>query len=100
MGSILGFADPVTLSAVGNPAGTTASFSTNPVTPPGTSVLTIGNTAAASAGTYSIDIVGVAAASTHTTTVALDLYSGVPGAASLVSPADGAVSVPLTGLPR
>lgn len=33
VGSILGYNDPLTLSASGRPAGTTASFSPNPVTP-------------------------------------------------------------------
>ena len=75
VGSILGYADPVTLSASGQPAGTTVSFSVNPVTPPGSSTLTIANTGAATAGSYSIDIVGVAPTSTHTTTVGLNLYS-------------------------
>ena len=35
IGSILGYTTPVTLSASGNPAGTTTNFSVNPVTPPG-----------------------------------------------------------------
>jgi hypothetical protein len=95
VGSILGYADSVTLSASGQPAGTTASFSANPVTPPATSTLTIANTGAAAAGSYSISIVGVAPTSTHTTTVGLNLYSGVPGDVTLVSPADGATDVPL-----
>ncbi|MBX3061012.1 MAG: S8 family serine peptidase, partial [Anaerolineae bacterium] len=60
VGSILGFVDDVTLSASGHPAGTTADFSVNPVTPPGSSVLTIGNTGAAAGGSYAISVVGVA----------------------------------------
>ena len=47
VGQVSGFSDPVTLSASGQPAGTTAGFSVNPVTPPGASVLTIGNTGGA-----------------------------------------------------
>jgi lysyl endopeptidase len=74
VGQNYGYTDLVTLSASGNPAGTTTSFSVNPVTPPGSSQLTIGNTAAAATGSYMIDIVGVALTSTHTTTVQLDLY--------------------------
>ena len=42
VGSIASFNTPVTLSAAGQPAGTTASFSVNPVTPAGNSALTIG----------------------------------------------------------
>ncbi|MEI2607584.1 MAG: S8 family serine peptidase [Candidatus Promineifilaceae bacterium] len=95
-GSLLGYNDPVSLSASGNPAGTTAVFSINPVTPPNSSNLTIGNTGAAAAGNYTISIVGVAPTSTHTTTVQLNLFTGAPGAATLLNPANGATGVSLT----
>ncbi|MCL4267327.1 MAG: S8 family serine peptidase, partial [Anaerolineae bacterium] len=94
VGSILGFNDPVNLSATGNPAGTTTNFSVNPVTPPGNSTLTIGNTGAAAAGSYNISVVGMAPTSTHTTTVGLTVYTGVPGAPTLLTPADGETDVP------
>jgi subtilisin-like proprotein convertase family protein len=93
VGSILGYTDPVTLNAGGNPAGTTTNFSVNPVIPPGSSTLTIGNTGAASAGSYDIDVVGVAPTSTHTTTVWLNLYTATPAAPTLVSPPNGATGV-------
>ncbi|HSN53296.1 MAG TPA: S8 family serine peptidase, partial [Candidatus Sulfomarinibacteraceae bacterium] len=94
VGSILSYSDPVTLSASGNPAGSTVGFSTNPVTPPGTSTMTIGNTGAAAAGLYPILVTGVAPTKTHELTVELGLFTGAPGAPSLVAPADGAVNVP------
>ena len=50
VGSTLGYTDPVTLGVSGNPAGTTTNFSVNPVTPAGSSTLTIGNTVAAVTG--------------------------------------------------
>jgi lysyl endopeptidase len=89
-----GFTDVVTLSASGHPAGTSASFSANGQPAPYSSILTIGNTGAAAAGSYAINIVGVAPTSTHTTTVQLNLFSGAPGAASLLTPANGATNVP------
>ncbi len=92
--SILGFSDPVTLSASDHPAGTTASFSVNPVVPPGTSELTIGNTAGATVGNYTISVVGVAPTSTHTTTVQLNVFD-TAATVSLVSPADGTVDTPI-----
>ncbi len=94
--SILGYNDRVTLSASGNPAGTTASFGTNPVTPAGSSVLTIGNTAAAAPGSYSIDVIGVAPTSTHTSTVGLNVFTLAPAAPTLLTPANGALNVPAT----
>ena len=96
VGSVLGYSDPVTLHTEGEPAGTTTQFSVNPVIPPGTSVLTIGDTGAAAPGKYAIDVVGVAPTSTHTTTVGFNLYDDLPGAITLLSPADGASDVSLT----
>ena len=92
-----GFSDLVTLSATGNPAGTTASFSVNPVTPPGSSLLTIGDTASAAAGSSTITIEGVGGGKTHDTLVDLTIYDASPAAApTLTSPADNATDVPLT----
>ncbi|HET6444628.1 MAG TPA: hypothetical protein VFI27_08610, partial [candidate division Zixibacteria bacterium] len=86
VGSVKDYNDPVTLSASGQPAGTTASFSINPVTPPDVSSLTIGNTGSASAGEYQIEIQGIAPTSTHTTTVGLELASASPSSTTLLTP--------------
>jgi len=93
VGSVSGFASPVALSVAVPPTNTTTSFSVNPVTPVGNSVLTISNTGVAVAGNYNIDVVGVAATTTHTTTVGLSLLTTVPGAPTLVMPANGANGV-------
>ena len=90
------FTDPVALSASGQPAGTTTVFSINPVSPPGTSQLTIGNTGAAAPGSYSIDIQGVNSGGTVSTTVQLGLVSSPPTSVTLSAPADGAVEVSRT----
>lgn len=59
-----GFSNPVTLSASGNPGGTTVSFSTNPVTPtpnPGTPVtVTLNGTNTLNFGSYNINVLGTA----------------------------------------
>ncbi len=95
VGQIMGFSDPVTLSATGEPAGTTVIFSTNPVTPPGSATMTITNTAAAAAGSYTIDIVGTAPDLTRSVSVGLKLYGSVPGIPVLTSPPNGATDVSL-----
>ncbi len=95
VGNILSFTDPVTLSASGNPAGTTVNFTTNPVTPPGSSTLTIGNTGAAAAGAYSVQVDGTSTTGTKSRTVGLDVFAAAPSAVSLLTPADGAISQPL-----
>ena len=94
IGQVQGYSDPVTLSTSGEPAGTSVNFSTNPVTPPGSSTLTIGNTGAAAAGSYLIDVTGTAPTSTHTTQIALDVSTAVPGSPTLTAPANGATNIP------
>ena len=93
IGSILGYTTPVTLSASGNPVGTTANFSVNPVTPPGASTLTIGNTGAAAPGSYTINIDGNASGNMHSTSVGLNVFTAAPGAPVLTAPANGATNV-------
>ncbi len=95
VGQNAGFNQPVTLSVQGQPAGTSASFSVNPVSPGGGSQLTLGNTGNAAAGGYPLEIVGQAASLVHTATVTLNLFSGPPASTSLLSPADGATNQPL-----
>jgi hypothetical protein len=95
IGSILGFDDPVTLGATGNPAGTTVNFTVNPVTPPGSSLLTIGNTGGVGAGSYIIAIDGSATGSSgHSVQVTLDVITAA-AAPTLTSPTNGAIDQPL-----
>jgi subtilisin family serine protease len=94
IGSILGFAEPVTLSASGYPAGSTVGFTTNPVIPPGTSTLTISNTGAAS-GSYTLQVNAAASTGTKSRTAALRLFTSAPGAATPLTPANGAPNQPV-----
>jgi hypothetical protein len=94
VGQILTFSDPVTLAAAGNPAGTSVGFDVNPVTPPGSSVLTISGTGGAAAGSYPIQVDGTSTTGTKTRNVTLNLFTATPGAATLVAPADGALNQP------
>lgn len=88
VGQIVGFDDPVTLGVSDAPAGTTAAFSTNPVVPAGSSQLTIGNTGAATAGSYKLTITGTAPTLTHSTTAWLHLYTSQPASFALTAPVD------------
>ncbi len=89
IGSFSGYNAQVTLSALGNPGS--AGFSVNPVTPPGTSTLTL---TAPAAGIHSFDVVGTAAGpNVHQDTVGLTVLAAAPGAPGLTTPANGAVSV-------
>ncbi len=93
VGQIAGFSDPVTLSSSGEPSGTTTTFSLNPVTPAGTSVMTISNTSGAAVGSYSLNITGTAGITQHSTTVQLDVYDTVPSGVTLSSPSDNATGI-------
>ncbi|HRF19774.1 MAG TPA: M36 family metallopeptidase, partial [Chitinophagaceae bacterium] len=88
-----GYSGPVTLSATGNPAGTTVSFSPNPVTGPASSTMTIGNTGAAAPGTYTVTVSGTDGVLTYNDNFSLTIQAAAPAATTLVSPANGAVNV-------
>ncbi len=55
-----GFANPITLSASGNPAGTTVSFSSNPLAPGSSATVTLNGTNTLAAGTYNVTVTGTA----------------------------------------
>ncbi len=93
VGQTLDFTDAVTFSASGEPAGTSANFSPNPVTPGNSTVMTIANTAAGTPGDYTIDVNGNAAGLDRSVSVALNLATQAPAAAGLISPAQGASDV-------
>jgi hypothetical protein len=96
IGSIASFSNDVTLTASGEPAGTTATFIPNPVTPPGASVLTVANTAGATAGLYTIQVDGAASGSAgHSLSADLSVFTQAPDAPTPLSPADGAINQPL-----
>ncbi|MBP6469975.1 MAG: carboxypeptidase regulatory-like domain-containing protein [Chloroflexi bacterium] len=96
LASVSGYNNSVTLSVSGAPAGANAAFAANPVTPNAATTLTLSNLGGATAGSYSLGIVGTEGSKVHTATVALDLASAVPGSLTLSSPADTAVNVPVT----
>jgi hypothetical protein len=66
-----GSAQSVGLSASGQPAGTTVSFSPSSVTAGGSSTMTINVGASTATGSYTITVTGTGTNATHTITVAL-----------------------------
>ena len=69
-----------------------------PVTPPGSSVLFVGNTGAVAAGSYPMTITGTPAP-THDGYSTLVVFTSIPGAVTLLSPADGAINQALDVTP-
>ncbi len=88
-----GFSDPVNLGASGEPAGSTANFSVNPVNPPGDSVLTIGSLGSATEGNYSIQVTGTSGTEENSTSIPFALAAAAPVGANLTSPADDETGV-------
>lgn len=93
IGSVGSFSNPVSLSVSGVPVGASSSFSVNPVTPVGQSILTISNTGAATPGVYTLTITANSTTGTKTSTVTLTISNGTPGTVTLTSPANGATAV-------
>jgi hypothetical protein len=88
-----GYSDPVTLTATGYPAGSIATFSTNPVVPGNSSILTISNTGNASTGNFTITIEGNSTSGIKTSPVDLIISDPTPSAVSLTSPIDASTGV-------
>jgi subtilisin-like proprotein convertase family protein len=92
IGSVSEFSNTVTLTSTGVPAGATESFMPNPLTPPGESVFTIGNTIAAAPGSYNVTVGGSADGSAgHQDTVAFNLVGSAPQVPALLLPVDGSL---------
>lgn len=91
---LLNFTTPAQITVSGAPAGSVVSISTNPVTPPGTSTVTISGLTVAMEGTYTLHVEAVAGAVTRNTDITLTVFQGLPPAATLVSPANGSNNVP------
>lgn len=74
-----GFSVPIVLSATsGVPAGTTVTFSPNPLIPGGSTIVTLNNITTLAAGSYTINITGVAGTVTQNTSVTYVVTAGVP----------------------
>ena len=92
--SLLGFADPVSLSLAGHPPGTHFAFSNNAIVPPATVMLAIFDTAAVVPGDYTMTLQGSASSGIRNLPLTLKQRSGPPGPVSLANPFNGASNVP------
>ena len=81
-----GFNTPITLTAIaGVPAGTSISFSVNPVTPGNSTFVTLNNANTLTNGTYNVTVQGVAGAATQTSTVSFVIAAGTAPSLSTVA---------------
>ena len=75
-----GFTTPINLVATGNPAGTTVSFSNNPLTPGSSTDVTINGLNTLPAGTYNVTIGGTAGSVVKTRLLVFTIQAGTPPA--------------------
>ena len=73
-----GFLTPITLSATGNPAGTTVTFSSNPVVPGNSTTVTLNNVNTLAPGIYNVTVNGVAGSVSQSGTIAFTVQPGTP----------------------
>lgn len=78
-----GFSTPINLTAAGNPAGTTVSFGTNPLTPGNNTTVTLNNTNTLAPGTYSVTVTGTAGAVVQSQDLTYTVQPGVPPSLTL-----------------
>lgn len=93
IGSAGGFSEPITLSANDLPAGASAGFSVNPVSPPGSSVLTISGTDNLNPENYSFSLTGSDGSIDRTVALSLNVSANTPALPVLTTPINGATSV-------
>ena len=83
------FTNEVSITITGLPDGATSTLSSNPVNAGDMVTLTIGNTVAATPGTYTITIEGTDGIESTQTDATLTIFNSLPGVAMLESPMDG-----------
>ncbi|GAB4496363.1 MAG: zinc-dependent metalloprotease family protein [Saprospiraceae bacterium] len=93
--TIAGFSDPITLEATGIPAGATATFSPNPVTPGSASTLTVDFLGTVVEGPFDLTVSATANGVTKTIPITFNVVQNDFSAFSLQAPADGAQNIDL-----
>ncbi len=90
IGEFGGYSDPVSLSASGVPAGATAVFGSNSVTPVGSTTLTISGLGAVTPGTYNITVNANSTSGAQSLPLVLTVSPPTPSTAvNLTTPSNG-----------
>jgi hypothetical protein len=90
-----GFTGSANLSATGNPATSTVSFAPASIASvPGTSTLTVGNTGAVAAGSYTLSVSGTGGSpsATRSRDAVLNVFTQTPAAPTLTAPANSSIN--------
>ena len=93
-GTYNGYNSPVTLTAIGAPAGTTPSFSVNPISPtPGLSTLTLTNGHSIPSGEFAFMVQGVSVPDARSLPLTFGISSAAPTTPTLNMPANAATGI-------
>jgi hypothetical protein len=94
VGQVAGFTSPVALSFNPTlPTGISGAIGTSPVTPPGTSALNLTLNSGVAAGLNTVTVRGTSGALVRNVDIELTVATQPPGAATPVTPANGATNV-------
>jgi len=91
--SLSGFTTPISLSASGNPAGTTVSIGASPISPGDATSVTLNNTGSLLSGIYNITITGIAGAVNKTRIIPFIVSNTPMAPAALSTPLYNAIGV-------
>ena len=91
-----GFAESVSFSTSGQPAGSTVSFNPTSISADGNVTMTVSNFDGATAQAYTIDVTAMSASVTQNVNAGLTLFSSTFPALNLTSPTDASTGVSLT----
>ena len=92
--TINGFNGTTTFTVTGQPAGTSATFSPNPITAPGNVIFNVANTAGVAPGHYEMTVTGTSGSEVKTLTLYYDLYALDFPVMALTAPANNAITQP------
>jgi subtilisin family serine protease len=93
VGSVLGYASPVSFTLDGVPAGATGAVSPAQTTPPGDVTVALGQLGAVPPGTYTLPLRAASASATREWPLTLTLANALPAAPALAAPANDADDV-------
>lgn len=90
--SLNGFNSSVSLSASGQPSGVTVTFGANPVTPTGSSVMTVSAAANAAPGNYTVTVKGISGSLSHSANLTLTVVNTTPDFSISASPSSQTIT--------
>jgi len=96
LGQVVGFADPIAMSASGEPAGTSIAFGPNPAMAPADVDVDVAADASVATGDYPVTLTATSGSIERSLALDLGVFEGLPGPPTGATPADGALVVSTT----